>query len=318
MRVLVLSLFALLVPAQTYAQGQYPTRPIRLIVPFPPGGTADYAARVIANPLSQALGQPIVIDNRPGADGAIAGEVTMKAQPDGHTLFWGTNSAMSAVPAFRKKPPYDPATNFTSITSLGRFVFFLYVHPSLPVKSVKELVEYARAHSGKVNYGTGNTTAIIATAQLKSLTGLDIAQIPYKGDAPTTADLLGGRVQFAFMSTVPGYQQARDGKLRIIATLMNERTPLAPDAPTMAESGMPGVSVFAWAGLFGPPNMPKEIVQRLAREVNTILARPEPADSLGRQGFVARASSPEDMHTMVKTQLDAWKKAVREAGIPQD
>jgi tripartite-type tricarboxylate transporter receptor subunit TctC len=298
------------------AQAQYPNRPIRFIVPFPPGGTADVAARLIAAPLGQTLGQSIVIDNRPGADGAIAGEVTMKAHPDGYTIFWGTNSAMSAVPALRKKPPYDPNTNFTPISSLGRFVFFLYVHPSVPARTVKELVDYSRANSSKVNYGTGNTASIVASAQLKMLTGLDVAHIPYKGDAPATADLVGGRVQFAFMSTVPGYGQARDGKLRIIATLMGERSALAPDAPTMAEAGFPGVSVFAWAGMFGPPNMPKDIVQRLSREVNTILTRPEMGDQLGRQGFVVRGSSPDELAVLVKTQLDAWKKAVREAGIP--
>ena len=304
--------------APGFANAQYPNRPIRFIVPFPPGGTADVAARLIAAPLGQALGQPIVIDNRPGADGAIAAETTMKAHPDGYTLFWGTNSPMSAVPALRKKPPYDPTLHFTSISSLGRFVFFLYVHPPVPVRTVKELVDYARANPGKVNYGTGNTASIVASAQLKIITGLDAAHIPYKGDAPTTADLVGGRVQFAFMSTVPGYQQARDGRLRIIATLMSERSALAPDAPTMAEAGYPGVSVFAWAGMFGPAKMPKELVARLSQEVNAILARPELGEQLARQGFVVRGSSADELSELVRTQLAAWQKAVREAGIPQD
>jgi tripartite-type tricarboxylate transporter receptor subunit TctC len=314
----VSALFAGALLAAGAAQAQYPTRPIRFIVPFPPGGTADVASRLIAAPLSQSLGQPIVIDNRSGADGVIAAETTMKAQPDGYTLFWGTNTALSAAPALRKKPPYDPTTDFTAISSLGRFVFFLYVHPNLPVRSVKELVAYARANPGKLNYGTGNSASIVATAQFKLAAGIDVAHIPYKGDAPTTADLVGGRVQFAFMSTVPGYAQAREGKLRIVATLMGERTPLAPDAPTMTEAGFPGVSVFAWAGMFGPPRMPRELVQRLAREVNAVLARPEIGDQLGRQGFVVHPSSPEALAALVKTQLEAWRKAIREAGIPQD
>ena len=312
--VVIVSVFSSSPPCEA----QYPNRPIRFIVPFPPGGTADVASRIIANSVSQGLGQSIVIDNRSGADGAIAAETTIKAQPDGYTLFWGTNTAMSAVPTLRKKPPYDPTRDFTPISSLGRFVFFLYVHPSLPVRSVKELVEYARSHPGKLNYGSGNSAGIVASAQLTLLAGLDVTHIPYKGDAPTTADLVAGRIQYAFMSAVPGYAQAQDGRLRLIGTLMSERSSLAPDIPTMAEAGFAGVSVFAWAGMFGPPRMPAEVVQRLAREVNTALGRPGFGDQLARQGFVVRASSPEELAVLVKTQLDAWRKAIREAGIPQD
>jgi tripartite-type tricarboxylate transporter receptor subunit TctC len=168
------------------AHGQYPSRPVRFIVPFPAGGTADVVGRIVGAHLTQALGQTVIIDNRPGADGVIAAEITIKAQPDGYTIFMGTNSPMSAVPSFRKKPPYDPITRFTPIASLGRPVFFLYVHPSVPARSVEELVQYARANPGKIAYGTGNTTAIVATAQLKLLAGLDITHVPYKGDAPTT------------------------------------------------------------------------------------------------------------------------------------
>lgn len=300
------------------AHGQYPSRPVRFIVPFPAGGTADVVGRIIAIRLTQALGQPVIIDNRPGADGVIAAEITMKAQPDGYTIFMGTNSPMSAVPSFRKKPPYDPTTHFTPITSLGRPVFFLYVHPSVPARSVDELVQYARANPGKIAYGTGNTTAIVATAQLKLLAGLDITHVPYKGDAPTTADLIGGRLQMAFMATVPGYQQAREGKLRILATLLTQRSTLAPDAPTMAEVGFPGVSVFPWIAVFGPANMPANLVQRLAREFNAIIGRADISEQLNKLGFVPVGSSPAELGELVKTQLDAWRRAVREAGIPQD
>ena len=305
-------------PGPSFAQAQYPTKPIRFIVPFPPGGLADVVGRLLATPLTQALGQPIVVDNRPGADGAIAAEITMKAAPDGYTLFMGTNSPLSAVPSFRKKPPYDPVTRFTPIASLGRPVFFLFVHPSVPARSVDELVQYARANPGKVAYGTGNTTAIVATAQLRLIAGLDITHVPYKGDAPTTTDLVGGRLQMAFMATVPGFAQARDGRLRILATLLPQRSPMAPDAPTMAEVGYAGVSIYPWVAMFGPANMSREIVQRLTREVNAILARPEFSDNLNKQGFVPVGSTPEELGELVSTQLEAWRKAVREAGIPQD
>lgn len=315
---LVFASFAASLIAVDPAHGQYPSRPVRFIVPFPAGGTADVVGRIIAIRLTQALGQPVIIDNRPGADGVIAAEITMKAQPDGYTIFMGTNSPMSAVPSFRKKPPYDPTTHFTPITSLGRPVFFLYVHPSVPARSVDELVQYARANPGKVAYGTGNTTAIVATAQLKLLAGLDITHVPYKGDAPTTADLIGGRLQMAFMATVPGYQQAREGRLRILATLLTQRSTLAPDAPTMAEVGFPGVSVFPWIAVFGPANMPANLVQRLAREFNAIIGRADISEQLNKLGFVPVGSSPAELGELVKTQLDAWRRAVREAGIPQD
>lgn len=315
---LALLVLATIPVAPSLTHAQYPSKPIRFIVPFPPGGLADVVARILSNQLTPILGQPIIVDNRGGADGAIAAEITMKAQPDGYTVFMGTNSPMSAVPSLRKKPPYDPTTHFTPITSLGRPVFFLFVHPSVPVRSVDELVKFARANPGKIAYGTGNTASIVASAQFKLITGLDITHIPYKGDAPTTQDLVGGRLQMAFMATVPGYQQARDGKLRILATLLPKRSPLAPDAPTMVEAGFPGVSIYPWLGLFGPAKMRAEVVQRLTRDFNTVLARPEIGENLNKQGFVPVGSTPAELGDLVKTQLDAWRKAVREAGIPQD
>ena len=188
----------------------------------------------------------------------------------------------------------------------------------MPVRTVDELVQYAKANPGKLAYGTGNTTSIVATAQFRLITGIDITHVPYKGDAPTTQDLVGGRLQMAVMATVPGYQQARDGKLRILATLLTQRSPLAPEAPTMAEVGFPGVSIYPWVAVFGPANMRPEVVQRLTREFNAILARAEISDFLNKQGFVPVGSTPAELGDLVKTQLEAWRKAVREAGIPQD
>ena len=184
------------------AHAQYPTRPIRFIVPFPAGGLADTIARVIAQHLTQAMGQQWLVDNRPGADGVLAGSIVAKAAPDGYTLFFGTNSPLSAAPALRKIPPYDPIEDFTAIGLIGYPTFILFVSPALPVKTLAELIDYARANPGKLNYGTGNTGAIVATAQFKMLAKLDVIQIPYNGDAPTTADLMGGSIQFAFMAPV--------------------------------------------------------------------------------------------------------------------
>src|SRR5918992_2760920 len=180
------------------ASAQYPDKAIRLIVPFPPGGAAEVGARIYATPLSQALGQPVVVDTRPGADGAIAADLVMKAPPDGYTLFYATNTAFNGVPVTRKNPPYDPLTDFTPVSFVGYFGFFLFSHPSVPAKSVAELISYARANPGKLNYGSGNSTSQLFGAQLKKLENLDIVHVPYKGDGPLTVDLLGGRVQLAF------------------------------------------------------------------------------------------------------------------------
>jgi tripartite-type tricarboxylate transporter receptor subunit TctC len=298
------------------AAQNYPSRPIRLVVPFPPGGTADVVARILAQPVGQALGPALVVDNRAGADGAVAALLVMNAPPDGHTLFLASNSAMSAVPTMHRKPPYDPRTDFTSITMIGKFTFFLFINPAVPARTLAEFIDYARANPGKLNYGSGNTTAIVSMAQLSLLAKLDMTHVPYKGDAPTTADLIAGRLQSAFMAPVPAFALAKDGKLRILATLLTRRSALAPDVPTMAEAGMPGVSVAPWLGLFAPAKLPKDITTRLAREFNAALRRPEVMEQLARQGFEAQGSTPEELAAHVKEQIDVWARVIRDAKIP--
>ena len=301
----------------TRAAGQpYPSKPIRMVVAFPPGGLADVVARIIFQPVTQQLGHNIIIDNQPGALGAIAGDIVAKAAPDGYTLLVTTSSTMSAVPALTRKPPYDPVRDFTPITDAGRVTFFMFVHPSLPVLTMTELIDLIRANPGKLNYGTTSATPMIATAQLLSLYKLDALRIPYKGDALTATDLVGGRIQFAFMSTVPGYGQARKGKLRMLATLMPRRSPIAPEIPTLEEAGVKGVSTTSWAGLFGPAHLPQPVVERLSREFRSVLSRPDIVDSLGRQGFLANPSTPAALGAYVKEQLESWRHIVREAGIP--
>ena len=297
---------------------QYPTRPIRLVVPFPPAGTADYAARLISPALTQALGQQVLVDNRPGGDGAVAGTIVQKAAPDGHTIFFATNSPMSAVPALHRKPPYDPVADFTPISLIGRFTFFLFTSPTVPARTLSELVDYVRANPGKLNYGTGNTSAIVATAQLRTIAGLDMQHIPFKGDAPTTNDLLGARIHMAFMTPVPALPHAKEGKLRLLAVLLPQRSPLAPEVPTIAEAGMPGVSITPWAGAFGPAKMQRNVVERVSRELQTVLARADIREALGRQGFDAQGSSPAEMDRYNREQLQMWKRVIVEAKIPME
>jgi len=309
---------ALLALAALPAAAQYPSKPIRLIVPFPSGSATSTVARILAAPLSQALGQPVVVEDKPGADGAIAGEVVAKSPPDGYTLFMATNSPLAAVPLLHKKPPYDPIADFTPISFVGRYTFYLVVHASVPVKSLTELLDYARANPDKLNYATGNTTAILSTGQLLAFGGAKMVHVPYKGEPPAMTDLVGGRVQVMFASSTTALPMVRDGKLRALATTNAKRTAQLPDVPTMAEAGMPRFSIGSWAALFGPAKMPKDVVDRLNRELNAALKRPEVREQLERQAFEYAGSTPEELATFLKDQLEVWSRTIRESGIKQE
>ena len=304
--------------ALAQAPGAWPNKPIRVLVQFPAGGAADTILRIIAQPLSQALGQPVVVDNRPGADGAIAADAALKATPDGYTLFMATNSSLSAVPAMRKVPPYNPLTDFTPIGRVGYFSFFLFVNPAVPAKNVGDLIAYIRANPGKVNYAGATSTGIMAAAQLASFAKLDMVRIPYKGEAPATIDLISGQVQLIFATTTNALAPARDGRLKVLATLLNQRSPLLPEVPTMAEAGAPKLSIVPWAGFFGPAKLPPEIVARVNRELNAVLGRPEVREQIERQSFEVQGSTPEELAVFTREQLEVWKTAVRDSGIPRD
>jgi len=297
------------------AGAQYPNKPIRLIVPFPPGGAAELGARIYAQPLGQALGQPVVIETKPGADGAIAAEAAMKAAPDGYTLFYATNTAFSWLPAVRKNPPYDPLADFTPVSLVGQFGFFIFSHPSVPASNIGELLAYIRANPGKLNYGSGNSTSMLATAQLVQQEKLDVVHIPYKGDGPLSVDLLGGRVHFAIATPGTAAPQVKEGKLRVLATLLPSRNPLLPEAPTFAEAGLRPLSITPWGGVFGPANMPKEIVARVSRELGSVLKRPEVREAFQKLAFEPRSSTPEELATLVKEQGEVWRRVVAEVGI---
>ncbi len=300
------------------ALAQYPTKPIRILVPFAPGGGADNSARIISLPLSLALGQPILVENRTGADGAIAADAVIKSVPDGHTLLFGTNTALVAVPLLRKSPPYDSREAFTPIGLIGRFVFFVFINPSVPANTVAEFIQHARSNPGKLNYASGNSTALVATAQLMRLAGISMVNVPYKGDAPAILDLMAGRVQFAMITTASALALAKEGRLRVLATLLPQRSNLAPEVPTMIEAGLSGVSISPWASLLGPAKMPREIVDRLSRELNAVLKRSEVREQLARQAFEAEGSTPEAMAAFLAEQTDSWGRAIKDAGIQPD
>lgn len=307
--------FAAFAASSTIAFAQYPDKPIRLVVPFPPGGAAELGARIFSVPLGQALGQPIIIDTKPGADGVIAADAVLKAAPDGYTLFYATNTAFNWVLATRKNPPYNPVSDFTPVGFVGYFGFFLFTHPSVPAKNVSELIAYARQNPGKLNYGSGNSTSQLFGAQLKKLEGLDIVHIPYKGDAPLTIDLVGGRVHMAFATPGSAAPQVREGKLRALAAMFPSRSQLLPDVPTAAEAGLGKMSLTPWGGVFGPKGMPRPVVDRIARELAVVLKRQDVRESFGKIAFEPKSSTPEELTEILKTQIEVWTGIAREVGI---
>jgi tripartite-type tricarboxylate transporter receptor subunit TctC len=313
MKRLLMFAAALLFAAQALAQ--YPNKPIRIVVPFPSGSATDVVARILGQSVSAAVGQPVIVDNKVGADGAIAGAEVVKAAPDGYTLLLATNSPMAAVPAMKKVPPYDPVADFTPITDVGRYTFFLYVNADLPVKTFQELIAYAKANPGKLNYATGNTTGIVSFAQMNSLAGIEMTHVPYKGEPQGITDLVGGRVQVMWATPTTGLAHVKDGKLRAIATNLKARSGLLPEVPTMAEAGMSQYSVVSWAALYGPAKMPRDLQARLNKEFTDAMKRPEVIAAMDKQAFQMNPTTPEELGAFTKSQMEAYRTILRAAGV---
>ena len=310
MRALALLLALLAAPAAA----QFPAKPVRVLVPFGAGSSTDIVMRILAPPLTQALGQPVVVENKPGADGAIAAAEVAKAPPDGHTLILGTNSPFSAVPHLRRNAPYDALADFTPVTLVGNYTFFVVVHPSVPARTLQELITYARANPGKLNYATGNTGGIVMTAMLASQANIQLVHIPYKSEPPAITDLLSGNVQVMISSYATVAPHLREGKLRALVTTLPNRSPLLAEVPSIVEAGFKFPFV-PWAGVFGPAKMPKDVTERLNRELNVLLRRADVRESLLKQAFEPRGASPGEFAAYVRSQYSVWGNAIREAGI---
>ena len=311
-----LTLFGLLLaclPLPAAAQ-TWPSKPIRIVLQFPPGGSTDAVARILAQPLSTALGQPVLVENRPGADGAIAGDHVARAEPDGHTFFLATNTPMMQVPLLKKNPPYDPVKSFTPVTLVGRYVYVMVSTPALPAKDVGELLAYARANPGKLSYGSYSGVTQLMHTQLK-LAKAETTLVPYKGEGPTVTDILGNHVQFTFATPASTLPHIKDGKLRALAVLLPARSQLLPSVPTAAEAGLPPLTAGTWAALFGPAKLPAEIVQRMNRELNAAMQRPEVRERITALGFDLAGSTPDEMASFLGEQLIAWGRAFRDAGM---
>jgi tripartite-type tricarboxylate transporter receptor subunit TctC len=307
------TLFTVVLPAACAAAG-YPDHAIRLIVPFAPGGGADATARIVAEHLGHALHNPVVVESRAGGDGIIGADYVARSAPDGYTLFFGTNTAMSGAPALHRNVPYDPLRDFTPVSLIGRFSYFLVTSNDFGPRTLKELVDFARAHPGSVNYATGNAMGIVATAQLMASEHIDMVHVPYKGEAPALPDLIANRVQVMFAT---GYiiPHVKDHKVRAVATVLDQRGAALPEIPTVGESGYPQISVRSWAGLFAPAHMPREVAERLSREMIGVMRLPEVQEQLALQGFAGQGSTPEELADITREQLQLWGRAAREAGI---
>lgn len=301
------------------ATPDYPNKPIRVVVVYPPGGGIDILARAIGQKFTDAWGQPIIVDNRPGAGTTIGAAIAAKAPPDGYTLLM-TDVSFAITPSLYAKLPYDPAQELAPISLLNLVTDILVVHPSLPVASVRELIAHAKANPGKILYASaGNGTLNhLAPEMLKTMAGVDMVHVPYKGALAALADVISGREQLyigAMVSTVP---HVKSGRLRALAITGKKRSNVLPDLPTMAESGLPDYDVSAWYGMLAPAGTPRPIVDKINREVRTALQAPDIRQRLAAEGSEPVGSSPEEFGAFLKAETTKWAKAVKAAGAKVD
>jgi len=303
--------------ATVQAQPAYPARPIRFIVPYTPGGLGDSFARAVGEELAKRMGQPVVIDNRPGASQAIGAEATAKAPPDGHTIFMGTQSGLVINTIARKSLPYDPVRSLAPVTMLFTTPLYLVAHPSVPAHSVKELIALARARPGKLTFASiGNgSSQHLAGEMLRARAKVDILHVPYKGSSPAMADLLGGQVDMMFEGGVSSLPHVKSGKLRALATTGRERAAAMPELPTMAESGVTDFEFTVWFALIVPAATPRPIIERLNREVGEVLRTRELKDKFAPAGIDIAPSTPEELGERIRADLPYYGKLMREAGI---
>ena len=293
----------------------YPSKPITLVNVFGPGSSSDTICRVIAEPLGVALKDTVIVEDRPGANGALAALYVAHAAPDGHTLLMATNSPLSAVPFLMKNVSYDPVTDFTPVTRVGSFTLMLVINPSVPARTVKELIEYAKDHPGKLSFASANTSGIVAGETLKHWAEIDMLHVPYKSTPPAIQDVLAGRVSMMFADLTSGLPHVRSGALRALAVTRIKRSSLFPELPTLDETGVTGFDMDSWAGIVAPARTPPAIAAQLNTELRKIIDNPDTRSALGRVGFEAFSSSPQEFGEFVKSQLGKWGKMVKDAAI---
>ncbi|MBI5262382.1 MAG: tripartite tricarboxylate transporter substrate binding protein [Bradyrhizobium sp.] len=293
----------------------YPNRNITLVLPFAAGSGTDTTTRIISQHLSAALGVGIVIENKAGANGMLAATYVARAAPDGYTLLVTTNTTHSANPYLLKTLTYDPVKDFTPIARTGDLPFMLVINPELPTKTVGELVAYGKANPGKLSYASGSSAAIVSGATFAHNAGIDLLHVPYKSSPPALNDVIGGRVSMMFVDILTGLPHVNGGALRALAVTTKNRSPLAPNLPSMQEAGVPDFDITSWQGYFGPAGVPKEIVTRLNAEIRKIVEKPEIKAQLATLGMDAFSGTPEQLDAFVKDQLVLWEKLIKNARI---
>ena len=305
----------------TLAQAQaWPSKPIKWVVPFAPGGTTDILARTVGEKLAVALGQPVIIENKPGAGGGVGAEYTAKAAPDGYTIMGGTISTHAINASLYKDLPYDPVKDFVAITLIARVPNMLVVNTAVPAKDVKELIALLKANPNKYSFASsGNGTSQHLSGELfKSMSGTEMQHIPYKGSPPALQDVMGGQVTMTFDNITTAWTLAKAGKLRALAVTTAKRSSIAPDVPTLAESGLPGFEVGSWQGVFAPAGTPPAIVKRLNAEIVKALNLPDVREKLGALGAEIVADSPEEFSALVKSEVVKWSDVVKKSGAKVD
>ena len=295
----------------------YPARPIRLVLPFPPGGGSDTLARILAPRMSEAMGQQWVVDNRSGAGGNIAAEIVAAAAPDGYTVLLTLNSVLTMNPALYPHWRLDPQRDLQPITQLSLGQYIVVLHPAVPAASIRELIELARAKPGAIKFASSGvgSNPHLAGELLKSATKIDLTHVPYKGAGPSTIAVLSGEVQLAFQSVAAAMAHVRSGKLKAIAVTGLKRSTVAPDLPTLNESGVSGYNVISWHALLAPAKTPGTIVGRLDQTVRKVAQSPALVEIMGREGMETTVKGPDDLAALIKTEGDAWRAVIKAANI---
>jgi tripartite-type tricarboxylate transporter receptor subunit TctC len=298
----------------------YPTKPVRLIVPYPAGGATDFFARLVFPKMGEALGQQVVVENRPGAGTAIGASEVARSAPDGYTLLLGDAGTYAFNPTLYKKLSYDPAKDFAPVSLTGRFALILAVHPGMPAKSVKEFVQAAKSEPGKINYGAPGPGSPIHLAMefFRQRAGLAMTPIPYKGGADAMNDLLGGRISAMFPDIASALPQIKGGKLRPLAVASGKRVAALPDLPTIGESGYPGFEAWAWQGFVAPARTPRPVIMKLNTEFAKVMSDPVIKQRLSESGFELQTSTPDEFSAYMKSEIAKWRKVIREANITLD
>ena len=300
------------------AAQDYPTKPVTIVVPAAPGGVTDALGRLLAQRFTEAWGQQVIVENKPGANNQIAAEYVTKAAPDGYTLFVGPETTFVVNPSLYPKLPYDPVKGFTPISGLATINHALIAHPSVPVKNVKDLIALAKQKPGELNYGTFGvgSSGHLNMELFQTLSGVKFQAVHYKGATPALTDVIAGHIQMMFISVGSAVPQWKTGKVNFIAVGANKRMALLPEMPTVAESGLPGYEAVSWFGLFGPPGMPADVVGKINAEVRKVFADPAvKKDFLERQYFESIAGTPEQLAAYIKSDEPKWRKVIQQAKV---